>query len=86
MKAKYPKVGAIVTPVKPVNAYGHNYARMADGSTMQCTLEPGEQATVIQPKCVSVRGPRPYFTLIAFERYGQQQTTGVYPGEFLVIG
>ena len=83
--SKYPNIGTVITPTKPIPAYGHKYAVMPNGELLDCVLQPGEHATVKQSKCVSVRGPRPYFTLIQFERFGQMQTASVYPGEFSVI-
>jgi len=85
-KHKYPNVGQIITPCKPVPAYGHRYIRMSDGELMNCILQPGEHAIVKQSKCVAVRGPRPYFTLVQFERFGQMQSAAVWPGEYLVVG
>jgi hypothetical protein len=66
-----------VTPSKPVQAYYSNY-----GGLPECFLEPGDIARVIAKKVPSVRGPRPYFTLVEFEKLGHTWRASLYPGEF----
>lgn len=70
----------LVTPTKPIQAYYSDY-----GGLPECFLEPGESARIIAKRVPSVRGPRPYFTLIEFEKLGHTRRASVYPGEFKKI-